>query len=130
MSQSSQVQNTIMSRSKIRGRHITAVSIAALVYCLYFVGSILLNGALVKYAGVIFENIKAVNMRRPYMTYAILLLNEMIFSSSVNYEAEIVRFSGFIRAIEADIHLSLIHISEPTRPLYISYAVFCLKKKK
>ena len=28
------------------------------------------------------------------------------------------------------ITLSLIHISEPTRPLYISYAVFCLKKKK
>ena len=25
--------------------------------------------------------------------------------------------------------LSLIHISEPTRPGYISYAVFCLKKK-
>eukprot|EP00831_Metopus_contortus_P032027 TRINITY_DN25977_c0_g1_i1.p1 TRINITY_DN25977_c0_g1~~TRINITY_DN25977_c0_g1_i1.p1 ORF type:complete len:111 (+),score=16.58 TRINITY_DN25977_c0_g1_i1:91-423(+) len=29
-----------------------------------------------------------------------------------------------------DLYLSLIHISEPTRPLYISYAVFCLKKKK
>eukprot|EP00831_Metopus_contortus_P029983 TRINITY_DN24637_c0_g1_i2.p2 TRINITY_DN24637_c0_g1~~TRINITY_DN24637_c0_g1_i2.p2 ORF type:complete len:121 (-),score=35.22 TRINITY_DN24637_c0_g1_i2:25-387(-) len=28
------------------------------------------------------------------------------------------------------LRLSLIHISEPTRPLYISYAVFCLKKKK
>ena len=27
------------------------------------------------------------------------------------------------------VFLSLIHISEPTRPLYISYAVFCLKKK-
>ena len=27
-------------------------------------------------------------------------------------------------------NLSLIHISEPTRPLYISYAVFCLKKKR
>ena len=27
------------------------------------------------------------------------------------------------------VRLSLIHISEPTRPLYISYAVFCLKKK-
>ena len=27
-----------------------------------------------------------------------------------------------------DVSLSLIHISEPTRPLYISYAVFCLKK--
>ncbi len=26
--------------------------------------------------------------------------------------------------------LSLIHISEPTRPLYISDAVVCLKKKK
>ena len=30
---------------------------------------------------------------------------------------------------EAKKNLSLIHISEPTRPLYISYAVFCLKKK-
>src|SRR5678815_1697271 len=28
------------------------------------------------------------------------------------------------------IYLSLIHISEPTRLLSISYAVFCLKKKK
>ena len=25
-----------------------------------------------------------------------------------------------------EVRLSLIHISEPTRPLYISYAVFCL----
>src|SRR5678816_1002215 len=30
----------------------------------------------------------------------------------------------------ATYHLSLIHISEPTRLLSISYAVFCLKKKK
>ena len=29
-----------------------------------------------------------------------------------------------------DLELSLIHISEPTRLLSISYAVFCLKKKK
>ena len=29
-----------------------------------------------------------------------------------------------------DISLSLIHISEPTRHAQISYAVFCLKKKK
>ena len=28
----------------------------------------------------------------------------------------------------AAFYLSLIHISEPTRPLYIAYAVFCLKK--
>ena len=33
-----------------------------------------------------------------------------------------------VRLIEA-LHLSLIHISEPTRPYSISYAVFCLKKK-
>ena len=32
--------------------------------------------------------------------------------------------------LSKDLDLSLIHISEPTRPLYISYAVFCLKKKK
>src|SRR5674536_388823 len=32
-----------------------------------------------------------------------------------------------LRAVE---ELSLIHISEPTRLLSISYAVFCLKKKK
>src|SRR5678816_4038340 len=34
---------------------------------------------------------------------------------------------GAIRALQM---LSLIHISEPTRLLSISYAVFCLKKKK
>ena len=31
--------------------------------------------------------------------------------------------------LELETMLSLIHISEPTRPLYISYAVFCLKKR-
>ena len=32
--------------------------------------------------------------------------------------------------IDQTLSLSLIHISEPTRLLSISYAVFCLKKKK
>ena len=32
--------------------------------------------------------------------------------------------------IDPDRNLSLIHISEPTRQAEISYAVFCLKKKK
>ena len=31
--------------------------------------------------------------------------------------------------LEDSLNLSLIHISEPTRLLSISYAVFCLKKK-
>src|SRR5678816_4703638 len=35
-----------------------------------------------------------------------------------------------VTAIFPEDNLSLIHISEPTRLLSISYAVFCLKKKK
>ena len=35
-----------------------------------------------------------------------------------------------MRAYERLLKLSLIHISEPTRRTPISYAVFCLKKKK
>src|SRR5678815_6038894 len=34
------------------------------------------------------------------------------------------------KTLAAQLYLSLIHISEPTRLLSISYAVFCLKKKK
>src|SRR5678815_4228983 len=41
----------------------------------------------------------------------------------------IVRSVAWTRCVEAP-YLSLIHISEPTRLLSISYAVFCLKKKK
>ena len=49
---------------------------------------------------------------------------------------EVTKFFGSFQALKgitADIHegevvvLSLIHISEPTRPRLISYAVFCLK---
>src|SRR5678809_118698 len=36
----------------------------------------------------------------------------------------------FFAAFYITIFLSLIHISEPTRQAEISYAVFCLKKKK
>ena len=37
---------------------------------------------------------------------------------------------GELHAGESVVCLSLIHISEPTRRTPISYAVFCLKKKK
>ena len=37
---------------------------------------------------------------------------------------------GRLRTDRAFMDLSLIHISEPTRQAEISYAVFCLKKKK
>ena len=39
-------------------------------------------------------------------------------------------FMGPRQALVLDVLLSLIHISEPTRRTPISYAVFCLKKKK
>ena len=43
----------------------------------------------------------------------------------------ITGYSGTaFRMEDLDLRLSLIHISEPTRLLSISYAVFCLKKKK
>src|SRR5678816_4759099 len=38
--------------------------------------------------------------------------------------------AGFLHVGGNMLYLSLIHISEPTRLLSISYAVFCLKKKK
>ena len=37
---------------------------------------------------------------------------------------------SFFHALPIALNLSLIHISEPTRRTPISYAVFCLKKKK
>src|SRR5678816_2910214 len=40
------------------------------------------------------------------------------------------RHHAMNRARRRGLFLSLIHISEPTRLLSISYAVFCLKKKK
>ena len=43
---------------------------------------------------------------------------------------KLIEGEDVLDAIAAVDTLSLIHISEPTRPLYISYAVFCLKKKK
>src|SRR5450756_2936505 len=43
-------------------------------------------------------------------------------------DARISRLANLFGIV--DIYLSLIHISEPTRLGMISYAVFCLKKKK
>eukprot|EP00658_Telonema_sp_P-2_P068433 TRINITY_DN57363_c0_g1_i1.p1 TRINITY_DN57363_c0_g1~~TRINITY_DN57363_c0_g1_i1.p1 ORF type:complete len:105 (-),score=21.10 TRINITY_DN57363_c0_g1_i1:36-350(-) len=48
------------------------------------------------------------------------------------WDLEIVLDDGLEAFLAAGpmVQLSLIHISEPTRLLSISYAVFCLKKKK
>eukprot|EP00831_Metopus_contortus_P009400 TRINITY_DN13627_c0_g1_i2.p2 TRINITY_DN13627_c0_g1~~TRINITY_DN13627_c0_g1_i2.p2 ORF type:complete len:131 (-),score=35.96 TRINITY_DN13627_c0_g1_i2:29-421(-) len=64
------------------------------------------------------------------------LINEL--AQKENTCTEIINMTEFLmernktleEQVESLLILSLIHISEPTRPLYISYAVFCLKKKK
>ena len=72
---------------------------------------------------------------------AFAVLSAGILESTVNTETEKDRFMSentknpaaeeFLPVCKADmLALSLIHISEPTRLGMISYAVFCLKKKK
>ena len=45
----------------------------------------------------------------------------------INLDAILFKCRDILRKAR---NLSLIHISEPTRQAEISYAVFCLKKKK
>src|SRR5674536_385579 len=55
----------------------------------------------------------------------------MVFSRHAVHAALLLVVDFFCLAVlYAAQDLSLIHISEPTRLLSISYAVFCLKKKK
>ena len=48
-------------------------------------------------------------------------------ASSQRPQRVIDRVSNYYQSEHANVHLSLIHISEPTRRTPISYAVFCLK---
>eukprot|EP00831_Metopus_contortus_P029046 TRINITY_DN23976_c0_g1_i1.p1 TRINITY_DN23976_c0_g1~~TRINITY_DN23976_c0_g1_i1.p1 ORF type:complete len:197 (-),score=39.09 TRINITY_DN23976_c0_g1_i1:50-640(-) len=57
------------------------------------------------------------------------LIGDKIYSIGFNGKIHIFTLSTNSYQV-ITYELSLIHISEPTRPLYISYAVFCLKKKK
>ena len=63
--------------------------------------------------------------------FLFLLLAVILLSSCAT--ATLSEFPGVGRVKQYDFYsydLSLIHISEPTRQAEISYAVFCLKKKK
>eukprot|EP00658_Telonema_sp_P-2_P009080 TRINITY_DN13433_c0_g1_i3.p1 TRINITY_DN13433_c0_g1~~TRINITY_DN13433_c0_g1_i3.p1 ORF type:complete len:107 (-),score=39.26 TRINITY_DN13433_c0_g1_i3:13-333(-) len=59
---------------------------------------------------------------------------EAVFLASVSASSIWARYCELCHCAAAvcclSVLLSLIHISEPTRLLSISYAVFCLKKKK
>ena len=63
--------------------------------------------------------------------YAMLATGEWTMTNiNLNYKEYAKLAGGFYPSkFDAD-KLSLIHISEPTRQAEISYAVFCLKKKK
>ena len=51
-------------------------------------------------------------------------------SRNLSFKSPLIELAavGEVYFIREKFNLSLIHISEPTRPLYISYAVFCFKK--
>ena len=63
---------------------------------------------------------------------AFMLLEQQNINKVVLFNADILsrKVSRYDRQISPMLGLSLIHISEPTRLGMISYAVFCLKKKK
>src|SRR5678815_3682250 len=56
--------------------------------------------------------------------------NVYVFRYQNSQSMFVVTPAGVIATDPIGYGLSLIHISEPTRLLSISYAVFCLKKKK
>eukprot|EP00658_Telonema_sp_P-2_P014982 TRINITY_DN15724_c0_g2_i2.p1 TRINITY_DN15724_c0_g2~~TRINITY_DN15724_c0_g2_i2.p1 ORF type:complete len:188 (-),score=41.71 TRINITY_DN15724_c0_g2_i2:48-611(-) len=71
------------------------------------------------------------------ITSSIYSTTTTLWGGSISDGKEVVSLTGTFRSAEvcvpdttSTLRLSLIHISEPTRLLSISYAVFCLKKKK
>src|SRR5450756_491965 len=54
-------------------------------------------------------------------------LNQLLYSAGIKPYFSMTRRENLFGRL---VYLSLIHISEPTRLGMISYAVFCLKKKK
>src|SRR5450759_5749865 len=76
----------------------------------------------------------AISSRR-FKACAFCLAEKLRRSGAVTSGREANRLDWFrsersAKAVQAGPDLSLIHISEPTRLGMISYAVFCLKKKK
>ena len=90
----------------------------------------------------VFAEALGIDVGRPFprMTYAEAMRRFGSDKPDMRFAMEIVDVSDLAAGSEfrvfsetlasGGVVLSLIHISEPTRLLSISYAVFCLKKKK
>ena len=70
-----------------------------------------------------------VELAKSFNCSADFLLGLSDFPDSADENIDVNSFCKNLNRF-AKLHLSLIHISEPTRLALISYAVFCLKKKK
>ena len=57
-------------------------------------------------------------------------LTDYIYICKLKKEPTYKLYKEFDKLFSIGLNLSLIHISEPTRRTPISYAVFCLKKKR
>ena len=82
-------------------------------------------------------DIFAAEIKRHLPVYCYSPGRETTFVTTVYFDTDDFRFYSRANKFRDDNlklrlkeYLSLIHISEPTRLLSISYAVFCLKKKK
>ena len=69
-------------------------------------------------------------MRKKDISDAIGNINDRYIEEAADFQRKKKRTgkSSILQKSVAAAALSLIHISEPTRPRLISYAVFCLKK--
>eukprot|EP00831_Metopus_contortus_P061466 TRINITY_DN53321_c0_g1_i1.p1 TRINITY_DN53321_c0_g1~~TRINITY_DN53321_c0_g1_i1.p1 ORF type:complete len:292 (+),score=58.34 TRINITY_DN53321_c0_g1_i1:38-913(+) len=78
-----------------------------------------------------FPEIKGLNVDEKNQLKCLQKLISSCLKKEISFISQITEEKIFSQSSQPTISfLSLIHISEPTRPLYISYAVFCLKKKK
>eukprot|EP00831_Metopus_contortus_P048677 TRINITY_DN39812_c0_g1_i1.p3 TRINITY_DN39812_c0_g1~~TRINITY_DN39812_c0_g1_i1.p3 ORF type:complete len:148 (+),score=17.81 TRINITY_DN39812_c0_g1_i1:87-530(+) len=88
----------------------------------------------------IFLPLHYLNLTQKFLAYMDQIQKNILLFLLRNHQvhfflSQVINFSyqyhfPFLSPMYSALILSLIHISEPTRPLYISYAVFCLKKKK
>src|SRR5659263_704901 len=86
--------------------------------------------------GAVFSEPRPFFLRpRPFRPALVLPLKARLGEDAIQFKLLSLRIRGWFGSISIisyhfDFPLSLIHISEPTRLGMISYAVFCLKKKK